>query len=297
MIPALPPHPYTLHDGPRRLPHALAWATLETAEDAAVASGAVLAAVHMATANPEVPLALLRSRLALSAAACSAAFVGRPEREGALRDVICLLRPGDLPGPAGEIGLAWHRLVARPLSAASLQFALPGLPPAALATWRTRAKGNPVRQAARMIEGALTAFPRNEVAALVLADAALSRALGWDVPIPLLATGLHRRDLKARGDDLCLACHKATVASAQTVLPLAAELARRAALLRAVAPKLRARGAAQAVDLFLTRDALAPAMLVGPMSDRAARRFCDRLVDLGAVRELTGRDSFRLYGV
>jgi hypothetical protein len=33
------------------------------------------------------------------------------------------------------------------------------------------------------------------------------------------------------------------------------------------------------------------------MSDRAARRLCDRLVALGALRELTGRDSFRLYGV
>jgi hypothetical protein len=67
--------------------------------------------------------------------------------------------------------------------------------------------------------------------------------------------------------------------------------------LRELAPKLRAKAAARAVDLFLSRDALAPAALAAIMSDRAARRLCDRLVDLGAVRELTGRDTFRLYGV
>jgi hypothetical protein len=67
--------------------------------------------------------------------------------------------------------------------------------------------------------------------------------------------------------------------------------------LREVAPKLRAKAADRAVDLFLSRDALAPAALAAIMSDRAARRLCDRLVDLGAVRELTGRDTFRLYGV
>jgi hypothetical protein len=67
--------------------------------------------------------------------------------------------------------------------------------------------------------------------------------------------------------------------------------------LREVAPKLRAKAAARAVDLFLSRDALAPAALAAIMSDRAARRLCDRRVDLGAVRELTGRETFRLYGV
>ena len=59
---------------------------------------------------------------------------------------------------------------------------------------------------------------------------------------------------------------------------------------------LRAKAAGRAVDLFLSRDALAPGALAF-MSDRAARRLCDRLVALGAVRELTGRDTFRLYGV
>jgi hypothetical protein len=63
-----------------------------------------------------------------------------------------------------------------------------------------------------------------------------------------------------------------------------------------VAPKLRAKGATRAVDLFLSRDALAPSAL-DFMSDRAARRLCDRLVSQGAIRELTGRDTFRLYGV
>ena len=74
-----------------------------------------------------------------------------------------------------------------------------------------------------------------------------------------------------------------------------ADLTRRAAHLKAVAPKLRAKGAGEAVEMFLTRDAMAPSAL--PLPDRAARRLCDRLVDLGAVRELTGRDTFRLYGV
>ena len=84
-------------------------------------------------------------------------------------------------------------------------------------------------------------------------------------------------------------------------LPLASTLARAAARLRAAVPRLRAKGAARAVEMFLLQDALTPVALARAMpeslSDRAARRLCERLVALGALRELSGRDTFRLYGV
>ena len=116
--------------------------------------------------------------------------------------------------------------------------------------------------------------------------------------MPVLAGGAEAlRSAQDRRDELRLACHRAVIASAVEVTRLAGDLARRAARLTAVAPKLRAKGAGEALKLFLTRDAVAPSALTSLNSDRAARRFCDRLVELGAARELTGRDTFRLYGL
>jgi hypothetical protein len=146
-----------------------------------------------------------------------------------------------------------------------------------------------------VLELVLKERPRADVPALILADGALAQALGWDHVVPLLAAGLKRADLRKRGDDLRLACHHALLSSVVEAVRQAADLARRAAHLNAVAPKLRAKGSGEAVEMFLTRDAMAPSAL--PLPDRAARRLCDRLVELGAVRELTGRDTFRLYGV
>lgn len=48
---------------------------------------------------------------------------------------------------------------------------------------------------------------------------------------------------------------------------------------------------------LLDDDAIAPAQKLGGMSDRGMRRLCDRLVDHGGIRELTGRTTFRLYGL
>nr|WP_316778736.1 DUF1403 family protein [Sedimentitalea todarodis] len=72
--------------------------------------------------------------------------------------------------------------------------------------------------------------------------------------------------------------HKAT--------QLASKLTRRTARLNAVAPKLRAKGAGAAVQIFLTQDAVAPAAL--PLLDRAPLRFCDRLVELSRVAQING---------
>jgi hypothetical protein len=190
----------------------------------------------------------------------------------------------------------WSRAVARPIAVAQLAKAVEGMTMDRVALSLDVTGGHPVDRAARVIEALLADDPRAETAALILGDAVLSKATGQDHVLPVLALALTARDLRLRGDDLRLACHRAVVAGARKAVPLAADLARRAARLRAVAPKLRAKGAVRAVDLFLSQDALAPSAL-NFMSDRAARRLCDRLVELGALRELTGRDSFRLYGV
>lgn len=287
-------------DSPVFIPPLPGWITtapVESLEEAAFRSGAALAHLHLVAGQVIVPHALWRARLALSAAELCAKIVGRRESVLELRDALYLLRPGDQPGPAGEMLRQWSRAVSRPILAAHLGKVLVGLPAEQITDYLKGKEGNPVDRAAGVLEAVLADAPRAEASALILADAALAKALGWDHLLPFLSLALKPRDLRLRGDDLRLACHRAAVIGCGQAVTLAADLARRAARLRTVVPQLRAKGAIRAVDLFLTQDALTPAALTGLMSDRAARRFCDRLVALEAVRELTGRDSFRLYGV
>lgn len=285
-------------DDAMTLPRMPSWVTsarAEPPEDVAFLSGAALSHLHVVLEVDQVPKPLLRDRLALRAAEACMVFSGRPERAGDLRDALHLRRPGDLPGPAGEIYLQWRQAAQRKVSAKALHRALPDVEATQIAAWLDVGQGGPVSRAAAVLETVLTAAPRAEGPALILADAGLAQALGWDHVVPSLAAGLKRADLHKRDADLRRACHRAVTASAIETVRQAADLARRAAHLTAVAPKLRAKAAGEAVALFLSQDAVAPSAL--PLPDRAARRLCDRLVELGAVRELTGRDTFRLYGV
>lgn len=273
----------------------------ETLEAATFKSGAALAHLTLATAADPVPQALWRDRLALAAAEVSAGISGRREGAVALRDALHLTRAGDDPGPAGNLLRQWSRAVSRPISASNLSRALEGVVPERIALSLDAIGPTPVDRAAQVIEALQADNPRGEAAALVLADAVLAQSLGETHVLPLLSLGLTARDLRLRGDDLRLACHRAAARGVGQALSMAGDLARAAARLRAAVPKLRAKGAARAVDLFLSRDALAPTALANAMpdilSDRAARRLCERLVDLGVLRELSGRNTFRLYGV
>ena len=276
------------------------WAMVEkarTPEDLAFSSGAALAHLDVALRAPGVPLALLRARLALSAATVCVGLTGRSDGAGALRDAVHLRHPSDPPGPAGEICLHWQKAVVRPISGAALHAVLPAQDRADIARWRAAGQGAPIRRAAAVLEAVLAEAPRAETGALILAEAALAQALGWGRITPVLAPGLRPRDLRRTGDDLRLACHRAIITGAGEALRLTSDLSRRAERLRAAAPKLRARGAGAAVEMILTLDSVTPGALGSLRSGRAARRFCDRLVALGVLRELTGRDTFRLYGL
>lgn len=280
-----------------RLPSWVASGQAETPEDFAFLSGAALSHLHLLMAHEGIPHALLRARLALKAAEACTTLAGRPERTKELRDTVGFLRPGDSPGPAGEIYLSWQRAIDRPVSTKVLYRALPEIEAEQIATWLDMAWGGPVQRIATLLQAVLEEPRRDHRSALLLADATLAQALGWTHVLPLLAIGLKRGELRMTGKDLRLACHRALVASGAEATREAIDLTRRAERLRAIAPKLRAKGAEAAVALFLARDAVAPTALTSLRSNRAARRFCDRLVELGAVHELTGRDTFRLYGI
>lgn len=149
---------------------------------------------------------------------------------------------------------------------------------------------------------------RAERVACLLSDVVLARALQWKTVLPLSAGRLTKvmlRNLIAGAPGAKLVVQQQILAALEDAIRLARDLAGRAAALRAVTPKLRAKGSDAAAALFLSEDAVAPSTMLSPriqgttipMTDRAARRFCDRLVALGVAQELTGRSTFRLYGI
>ncbi|WP_457647446.1 DUF1403 family protein [Profundibacter sp.] len=303
---------------PKYLPPLPSWVILnlsKTPETEAFVSGASLMMLHMVLADPAdiLPAGLLRNRLALRASAACLKLEGRNESEADIRDACYLTKAGDETGPAGDMFARWRKVSAIGLKQRDwpvcLKVCMTEHVAEQLPEWidmamaqRAGQGASPVVQAAKMVDLVMNAFPREEASALMCGDAVLAQALGWTHPVPLLGLHLKGNDLR---DVTVEVCHNAVARGAQDAVRLSHDLLRRAERLRAVAPKLRAKGSDAAVALFLREDAVLPGAMLSPkikgtnilMTDRAARRLCDRLVDLGVVRELTGRSTFRLYGV
>ncbi len=217
-------------------------------------------------------------------------------RDGSIPPSATLAGPGDPLRP--------ERLAA---VAADLQAPLDPHKAAELAAAlrETGGRGRPAPIVAAAAAAAVTALRADaEPLAIFYADAALARAVGWPVPVPLLAGELFQRRASSEGRRprpgeavwvklVALAYARAALAA----LDLAQDLARRAARLADAAPKLRAKGKGRAVEALLADDAVSAAAPIAGLSDRARRRLFDRLVALGAAHELTGRPTFRLYGL
>jgi len=299
----------TLH----MFPHWVTSAQGQPPETVVFTSGAALAMLDMVLRDPggSLPGALLRDRMALDAAVACLKLENRREVTSDIRDAVCLARAGDALGPAGDMFMAWRKLARiNPIQSGWKDRVGKVLPEqlAVVIPELGSFAGSPVAQASQILAVILRQFPRQEAAALMLADVTLARAVGWDRVMPLLAAHLPRKDIRAISDgtgDPALCVHQAMVSGCDGAIRSAADLSRRASKLRAIAPKLRAEGSDEALALFLSHDAVSPSGMLSPtimntsmpMTDRAARRFCDRLVELGVVRELTGRATFRLYGI
>ncbi len=299
-----------------RLPGWVTSGRAETLETVAFRSGAALMVLDGFVSDPRhgVPVKLLANRLALKSATATSKLEGRLAREADIRDAYHLALPGEARGPDGDLLAFWREAVRmRTGGAGEVTYLIGAEYAGEVGVWldagqeRTRTHG-PLAGCVAILRAVLENDDRAERVACLLSDIVLARALNWKTMLPVTAQRLTKvalRDLTAEGQGAELAAQARILESIEAVIRLARDLARRAEALRAVAPKLRAKGSDAAVELFLTEDAVAPASMLSPrirgtsipMTDRAARRFCDRLVDLGVARELTGRLTFRLYGI
>ena len=311
--------PVAISDDLKNLPQLSAWVTsgsVETLENVTFRSGAVLTILDQLVSDPScgVPIRLLANRLALTAATATLKLEGRLAREADIRDAFHLTPPGAARGPDGDLLAFWRRAVGlrkggtgeiADLIDPDLVGEVVGWLDAGQARARTH---GPLAGCVTVLRSVLKADDRAERVACLLSDIVLARVLNWKTMLPVTACRLTRtvlRNLIASGQGAELAVQARLLESMEDTIRVARDVSRRAEALRSVAPTLRAKGSDAAVDLFLTEDAVAPAFMLSPrirgtstpMTGRAARRFCDRLVELGVARELTGRATFRFYGI
>lgn len=258
-----------------------------------------------------------RQRLALKCAAAAGTLAGRTEDERQLRDAWHLRQQGADPGPAGNILAAWRRTASRSpaLDEATVRSTaeLLGL------RWSkdlgrfpedldhvTRSSRPAPLIAAQVMTEVQRLRPDAGLLGWWLADQALAQRMRWPVAVPLMVTQARGSAFRAPGDRsrvrpegegferaVCLALAMAAAEACR----IAGEIAPRAARLIEVVPKLRAKGAGEVIQLLLADDAVSGTLQTKDLTRWGSRRLFERLTAFGAVRELSGRASFRLYGL
>ncbi|PZP20391.1 MAG: hypothetical protein DI607_00150 [Sphingomonas hengshuiensis] len=288
-----------------------------TESDAAFGAGIALKSLNdLIRADPPW-LGCWRDRLALKSAAVAARMFGRSEDETLIRDAVLLTQPGDDTGPAGGMFLATRMLVRRTGTIATPFVkelaALLGMRwddslvqvSELIDTAIQSGRAAPLA-VAELVSAISTLRPDAEVLALGMADVVLAQKLNWPKPVALLLPerfGPAFRTIGGRGrvrpgepaypKAICLAL----VDGVEAALRSAADIDRRAARLLAVVPKVRTKGAEPVIRRLLSEDSVAASAPGSDLSRWAANRLFERLESFEAVRELSGRSSFRIFGL
>ncbi|BCH67911.1 hypothetical protein B7W85_22860 [Allorhizobium ampelinum] len=288
-----------------------------TESDASFAAGITLKSLDDLIRTEPPWLGCWRDRLALKSAAVAARTLGRNEEETGIRDAVLLTSAGDDPGPAGKLFLA-TRMLARQSGTVTTPFvkelvALLGMKwddslasiPEIVDSANQSGRAAPFA-VADLITAIYAVRPDAEVMALSLAELVLANKLKWPKPVPLLLPerfGPAFRTIGGRGrvrpgepaypKAICLAL----VDGVEAALRSAVDIDRRAARLLTVAPKVRTKGAEPVIRRLLADDAISASAPDSTLSRWAANRLFERLESLEAVRELSGRSAFRIFGL
>ena len=288
-----------------------------TAVDAAFAAGSALASLDRFAKADLAWGGCWRKRLALRSAVAALRLSGRNVEEATLRDALLLHGESDDPGPTGHVLLGFRKLTRRVthpgtalLTDLAAGFGLrEGRGFSEIADLADdllqRQRAVPVLIAA-LVREVLALRPDAEVLAWWLADWLLAEKLRWTRPVPLLMaerfgpafrTAGGRGRLQPQDADFERAVALALVSASAEACRLGNDLMRRSEHLLAVAPRLRSKGADAVVHRLLEEESLL-ATAPGPALSRwASSRLFERLQALDAVRELSGRSTFRIYGL
>jgi len=280
--------------------------------------GAQLGNLHQILAISPIT-GLLADRVALLSAAKVLARSGRPEGLAELRDMRMM---GEAAGPAAPILSAWTWLGTLPWEdSASTRFRprrgdnetdhddadrrhhsrLQDL----IRTLGLRDAGTDEDLALALGRAAALPCPLAAVGAaldasaglplpiqLLATDYVVGRCLGW--PLPLYSLGLGRLN---QPDPTSQGVARTLLAGLDEVEAILRPLMPKADILVASSRRVRTRQAQAVVTRILAQDVVWSGSIRDVLPDRPGRRLLQRLVELGGLRELSGRTTYRFYGL